>query len=301
MELMGLTEVAKFVGVTRQAVTNWRTRTLYFPLPIAELASGPIWNREDIEKWVKTREGNMNNSDYSTEQSKINSLLAEYTKRKADLETQWQSKKRNRNLNEAFAIFVKCILSSRTKWIRVDTVVEELRQSGLLYSGSESTLIDPIRKIGGMVNYKNRAEWIVEDWEIFPIVYWLVDSVQKGTIHFGDKGLTAEQIFNKKDFQNWINDIQKSGLSHESLREVVKTLKGAGDKQASHFLFSLGIEGYAVIDTYILKKLLEFGVIKEKPKNITSNSYRSIEENMSRFALSIGIPLHVLDMLWWRQ
>ena len=40
-DLIGISEIAKIAGVSRQAVANWRKRSSNFPSPIAELASGP--------------------------------------------------------------------------------------------------------------------------------------------------------------------------------------------------------------------------------------------------------------------
>ncbi len=59
MDLLGLSEVAELAGVSRQAVVNWRTRFRDFPQPAAELASGPVWERADIEKWLRRREGSV--------------------------------------------------------------------------------------------------------------------------------------------------------------------------------------------------------------------------------------------------
>ena len=56
MDLVGLSEVAEIAGVSRQAVVNWRARFPDFPIPAAELASGPVWTRDEIEKWLKRRE-----------------------------------------------------------------------------------------------------------------------------------------------------------------------------------------------------------------------------------------------------
>jgi thermostable 8-oxoguanine DNA glycosylase len=80
----------------------------------------------------------------------------------------------------------------------------------------------------------------------------------------------------------------------------VLLFSGERPKQASHFLFSLGFEGYAVIDSYILNKLVEFQLISKKPKNLTSSRYFAIEQQMEHWCDIIGIPLHFLDMLWWR-
>jgi len=55
--LVGLSEVAGLAGVSRQAVTNWRIRYEDFPKPIQVLQSGPVWQKETIEAWVKKYRG----------------------------------------------------------------------------------------------------------------------------------------------------------------------------------------------------------------------------------------------------
>jgi len=195
---------------------------------------------------------------------------------------------------------VKCILSSRTDWDRVVAVVKEMEQDRLLYGGNATQLLGPVRRIGGMVKHKDRAEWIVEDRELFPVVFWLIDSVRKGEIALRAEGLGPEDIFEKRDLQSFRSLLQERGVTQEALRTAVKTLKGASDKQASHFLTSLGFEGYAIIDIYILNKLAEFGVIEEKPKNLNSSRYHAIEQRIKEWCDRVGIPMHLLDMLWWR-
>lgn len=51
-ELLGLSEVANLFNVSRQVVGNWRVRYHDFPQPIAELKSGPIWNRDSVVAWA---------------------------------------------------------------------------------------------------------------------------------------------------------------------------------------------------------------------------------------------------------
>jgi chromosome partitioning protein len=55
--LLGIAEVAKLAGVTKQAVANWRSRYERFPRPVQTLQSGPIWKGEEIETWVKAFKG----------------------------------------------------------------------------------------------------------------------------------------------------------------------------------------------------------------------------------------------------
>jgi len=55
--LLGISEVAEFAGVSKQAVSNWRMRYDHFPRPLQNLQSGPVWEREKIENWVKSFKG----------------------------------------------------------------------------------------------------------------------------------------------------------------------------------------------------------------------------------------------------
>jgi len=59
MDLVGINEIAAMANVTSQAVTNWRTRAADFPLPLAELASGPIFRREQVRDWLKRNNRNL--------------------------------------------------------------------------------------------------------------------------------------------------------------------------------------------------------------------------------------------------
>lgn len=59
MDLVGLSEIAELAGVSRQAVSNWRSRFKDFPQPKAELSSGPVWGKDEVILWLKRREGTM--------------------------------------------------------------------------------------------------------------------------------------------------------------------------------------------------------------------------------------------------
>jgi type I restriction enzyme M protein len=52
---IGVSDIARMVGVTRAAVVNWRVRHRDFPPPIAETASGPLFRRQDIARWLDLR------------------------------------------------------------------------------------------------------------------------------------------------------------------------------------------------------------------------------------------------------
>lgn len=55
--LVGIAEIAALAKVSKQAVANWRLRYDDFPRPIQTLHSGPVWNRETVEDWIKKFKG----------------------------------------------------------------------------------------------------------------------------------------------------------------------------------------------------------------------------------------------------
>ncbi len=52
--LLGIAEIADLAKVSKQAVSNWRTRYDRFPRPIQILQSGPVWEKEKVEAWIKS-------------------------------------------------------------------------------------------------------------------------------------------------------------------------------------------------------------------------------------------------------
>lgn len=55
LELVGTAEAAKILDVERPRISRWRRRGL-LPEPVAEVASGPIWLRSQIEDAIGVRE-----------------------------------------------------------------------------------------------------------------------------------------------------------------------------------------------------------------------------------------------------
>lgn len=49
---MGAAEVADFLAVSRQRVLQLRQRD-DFPQPVSVLASGPVWESADVERWAR--------------------------------------------------------------------------------------------------------------------------------------------------------------------------------------------------------------------------------------------------------
>ena len=51
-ELIGLSEIAGILGVSKQRVGQLRARE-DFPVPVAELAAGPVWQREMLDRFIR--------------------------------------------------------------------------------------------------------------------------------------------------------------------------------------------------------------------------------------------------------
>ncbi|GAB6987874.1 AAA family ATPase [Nocardioides pyridinolyticus] len=54
-DLVGLAEVADMARVSRTVASNWRARDSRFPTPVADLRSGPVFDRDAIEKYLRRR------------------------------------------------------------------------------------------------------------------------------------------------------------------------------------------------------------------------------------------------------
>lgn len=52
--LVGATEIAKKLGLgSPQRVRDWKGRYPDFPVPVAGLAMGDVWNWPEVEAWYK--------------------------------------------------------------------------------------------------------------------------------------------------------------------------------------------------------------------------------------------------------
>jgi predicted DNA-binding transcriptional regulator AlpA len=53
VDLLGVTEVAQLLGISRQRVQQLTESDPDFPEPAATLARGRVWSRAAIEKWAR--------------------------------------------------------------------------------------------------------------------------------------------------------------------------------------------------------------------------------------------------------
>jgi hypothetical protein len=53
VEPVGTIEIAERLGVTRDAVNQWRRRGIGFPEPRWNVGGRPAWEWEDVEAWAR--------------------------------------------------------------------------------------------------------------------------------------------------------------------------------------------------------------------------------------------------------
>ncbi|MCS7102527.1 MAG: N-glycosylase/DNA lyase [Candidatus Korarchaeum sp.] len=110
----------------------------------------------------------------------------------------------------------------------------------------------------------------------------------------------AEFIVEARRLIPILRDVVTSFKDERLLREwLVKNVKGLGYKEASHFLRNIGYKNVAIIDLHIINLLLRFGLLKERPKNLSKRRYLEIESLLEDIARRVGVPLGELDLYLW--
>ncbi|MEK6697500.1 MAG: hypothetical protein AABZ10_00500 [Nitrospirota bacterium] len=232
-------------------------------------------------------------------QRNFDELREIYLHKKRAIEDSWQKRKQSKTEDEMFAILVSCILSSKAKWSSVKKVMAKVTNGRILFEGSAVQLIDQLTGLSGRyVNTCKLAEYIVDARQSFPFIYMIVSSIQANEIKLEPAGISSRDI-GKTIGDQFLHALNQRGISPDGLRELVLVFKGIGDKQASHFLATVGFECYAILDVHVNKKLVKYGVISEEPKSLTRAKYREIESKMKDFARTVDIPFHHLDTLLW--
>jgi predicted DNA-binding transcriptional regulator AlpA len=53
LDLIGLSEIAELIGVSRQYADRLVKSDPAFPAPVSVIRAGRIWRRADVEKWAR--------------------------------------------------------------------------------------------------------------------------------------------------------------------------------------------------------------------------------------------------------
>jgi len=227
-------------------------------------------------------------------------LRAIYHKKKPEIERTWLRRQQPKTQDEMFSLLVSCILSSVARWSSVKEVMERFGRDRIIFEGNIDEVEPQLKGLRG--RYTNRAKlatYIIAARESFPFLYEVVQNIKKNEFGFTAQGVDWRGV--RRMGNQLRENIKKLGVSFEGLREVAKGFGGVGDKQASHFLASVGFKDYAILDIHVIERLVKYGVIDQKPRRLSRATYRGIETKMKEFSRAVGIPFHHLDTLFWEQ
>ncbi len=203
--------------------------------------------------------------------SELNDIRTIFNKRKGEIEERLKEfrlvLKRN-NPRELFGELAFCLLTPQSRAKTCWAAIERLKKTGILYDGSAPEIE---KHLTGVRFKRNKSRYIEEAREKF-----------------------------LKDNRFTLMENIASRSPHEAREWLVKNVKGMGMKEASHFLRNIGLgEDLAILDRHILKNLKALKVIRDIPASISPKKYLNIEERMRKFSRDIGIPMSVLDLVFW--
>lgn len=168
-----------------------------------------------------------------------------------------------------FAELVFCILTPQSKAKSAWASVERLLDRGLLLTGTEDQVL---RELQGVRFKYKKAGYIIKARNTFMI---------DGKLHIKYRISQFSKIY---DAREWL----------------VRTVKGIGYKEASHFLRNVGHGAdLAILDRHILKNLRSLQVIEEVPASLSRRRYLEIERGMKKLSIEIKIPMNHLDLVLW--
>ncbi len=176
---------------------------------------------------------------------------------------------KNKSDKEWFSELCYCILTANSKAKTALAIQKQLGPEGFL-NYSQDKLVEIIKNNKHRF-HNNKAKFIVE----------------------------ARKY---KNIKNIIQGIAKPNdyASHSDAREfIVRNIKGLSYKEASHFLRNVGYFDLAILDRHIYNLMIDYKLIKEKPKSITKKKYLMIEKKFNSFAYKAKIPPGVFDLYVW--
>lgn len=101
------------------------------------------------------------------------------------------------------------------------------------------------------------------------------------------------------DIKSKIKKIIKRYDEAAARRWLVENIKGLGYKEASHFLRNIGYKNLAIVDRHVINLLVEYKILKEKPKSITKKLYHEIEKKLERISEKLNMSQAELDIYLW--
>jgi N-glycosylase/DNA lyase len=111
--------------------------------------------------------------------------------------------------------------------------------------------------------------------------------------------IRAKYIIEAREYLLELENKLNSEYDEMSLRDwIVKSIKGLGYKEASHFLRNIGYRNLAIIDFHIIDLLEKYKII-ERPKSLTKTKYLEIEIILKELGNELNLDLGKLDLYLW--
>ena len=176
---------------------------------------------------------------------------------------------------DLFYELVYCLLTPQSSAVHADEAVQSLQKLRFHDRGFDPTPI--LRTPATYIRFHNtKARRLLELRGQFADIGTTVDAARSSSRPGPDNGRLVRE---------WL----------------VRTVRGLGMKEASHFLRNVGFRNLAILDRHILRNLHYHGVIRTVPSALTTRRYLAIEEEFLSFAHAIGIPMDELDLLFWSR
>ena len=193
-------------------------------------------------------------------------IKKDITKRLKEFENLWKTS----NNKDIFCELAFCILTPQSKAKNAWRAITELREKGILFSGSEEEIVQFLN----IVRFKNTKA--------------------KNLVLLREQMTNEQGEFITKDF------FQSFSSVFEMREWIVKNVRGMSYKEAGHFLRNIGFgKELAILDRHILKNLVLLEIIEEIPKTITPKLYKEIEQKLKLFCKEVNIPMDHIDLLLW--
>ena len=109
----------------------------------------------------------------------------------------------------------------------------------------------------------------------------------------------AEFIVEARKYLEIKEIITRFNSESESREWLVKSIKGIGYKEASHFLRNVGYHNIAILDRHILSVLNDYKLIGEIPKSLTPKKYKEIEKIIIELAKEMKVLPSEMDLYLW--
>jgi len=200
-------------------------------------------------------------SEYATRRAVLVARLADFAR-------MW----REASEEDLFAELAFCLLTPQTGARKCDSAVSQLRETGLLWRGTNGEIARALRHRVRFHNHK--AEYLVEARRTF-----------------SDGGRIAVRPV-----------LSPRGTPYLTREWLVRNVSGLGYKEASHFLRNVGLgQDLAILDRHILRNLVACAVMRKLPTALTPWKYLEIEASVREFSAEVGIPMGELDLLLWSK